>query len=301
MQTGEHRTGDGQSLATYRWTPEGDAKAVLQVVHGMAEHAARYAEMAEGFTRAGFVVHAHDHRGHGKSVRSPDELGDLGPWDRAVADVHHINQALHEEFPSLPLVVFGHSMGSFMVQQLLFEHPQDACAWILSGTDGKPPLIAKVGQLVTRLERMRLGAKRASSLLTKLSFGDFNKGFEGRTEYDWLSRDPAQVDLYVADPLCGFEVTTRTWVGLLDALQRISDPANQQRIPADTPVYLVAGGDDPVGQRGKGVRSLKVAYQKAGLIDVTVRLYPGARHEIVNETNRREVIDALVMWASSKI
>lgn len=296
MKTCVHRAHDGTELTTYEWAPEGEPRAALQIIHGMAEHARRYAHVAAAFNARGYVVRAHDHRGHGQSVESAAELGDMGDWGRVVDDAHHINQELHRDHSSLPVVVFGHSMGSFMTQQLLYEHPQDASAWVLSGSNGKPPAIAAVGRVVTRLERLRLGAHRPSALLTKLSFGDFNKPFEGRTEYDWLSRDEAQVDAYVADPLCGFEVSTATWVGLLDALGAIASPANQARIPKDTPLYLMAGSEDPVGDRGAGVRRLAEAYAKAGLTDVTTQIYPGARHEVVNEINRDAVIGALVDW-----
>jgi len=296
-----YETPDDLTLHAYEWAPEGETKGTLQIVHGMAEHALRYARVAEAFTNAGWVVHAHDQRGHGRSVDEAHPLGHLADDDsfhRAVEDAHRINASLRERHGP-KVVVMGHSMGSFHTQQLMYQHPGDAMGFVLSGSDGKPPAIAHAGKLVARVERRRHGRRGASALLTKLSFGDFNDGFEGRTDFDWLSRDPAEVDAYVADPLCGFDVSTQTWVDLLDALSRIHRPANQARIPSGKPVYLFAGEEDPVGRKGKGVRMLADEYRAAGVENVTLRLYPGARHEMLNETNRDEVVLELLAWCES--
>lgn len=276
------------------------AKAVVQVIHGMAEHGARYARLAEALAAAGYTTYAHDHRGHGHSISEASPAGHLADhdgWNLIVGDAHGVNREIARRHPGLPIIVLGHSMGSFVLQQLLFEHPGDVVAAALSGSNGKPPAKASAGKLVARLERARVGRRRPSPLLTRLSFGDYNKAFApARTDFDWLSRDPAEVDAYIADPLCGFEVSTQTWVDLLGALGRIADPRNVARVPKDLPLYLFAGDSDPVGEHGKGMKRLHDAYRRAGIADVRLRLYAGGRHEMLNETNRAEVMADLIAW-----
>jgi alpha-beta hydrolase superfamily lysophospholipase len=193
-------------------------------------------------------------------------------------------------------------MGSYMTQQVLFEEPSLVDAAVLSGTSGEPDLLASAGRVVARAERLRLGERGKSALLTKLSFGAFNQAFApNRTSFDWLSRDPAEVDAYIADPLCGFECTTTLWVQLLDALPRLALPSNHARIPKSLPVYVFAGAEDPVGGFSKSVRKLLDAYRTAGLRDVTFRFYAGGRHEMINETNRDDVVRDLRTWLDGKL
>lgn len=267
----------------------------------MAEHAQRYARVADAFTAQGWLVVAHDHRGHGESVppgETPGHMGNDDAWNTVVGDLLGITRTVAGEHGKLPLVLLAHSMGSFMAQQLLFTQPDEYAAVALSGSNGKPPPIAQLGRVITRLERLRLGRHRNSNLLQKLSFGDFNKGFPGRTEFDWLSRDDDEVDKYVADPLCGFPVSVQSWLDFIDAVVGLTDPAKLARIPKDKPVYLFAGANDPVGDRGAGVERLAQSYRDAGLTNLLIRLYPDARHETLNETNRDEVIADLFAWAS---
>lgn len=290
----------GATLSTVLWEPEGPPRALLQIVHGMAEHIRRYDYVAKAFCEAGFLVFGHDTRGHGKSATS-GELGHMGPWNTVVEDIRRVGDHVQKEHGDLPKALLAHSMGSFMAQQLILDAPEHASAWILSGSNGKPPAIAAAGRLVARFERWRVKSSKPSNLLQNLSFGKFNDGFEGRTEFDWLSRDDAQVDAYVADPHCGFALSTESWVGLLDALGPIADPFRQRRIPADLPVFIVGGGDDPVSEKTKGLRQLKGAYEEAGLKDVTLSIHEGARHEILNETNRDEVIGELITWTKERL
>jgi len=295
---------DGLGIHTFRWLPgsegegEVEIKACLQIAHGMSEHALRYRGLAEALTGAGYAVYANDHRGHGRSVSKGQPLGHMGErdtWNAAVADVYALGLRILEEAPGKPLILLGHSMGSFLLQQLLFERPDHAIAAILSGSNGKPPPIAQVGRGIARAERLRLGKAGKSPLLQKMSFGEFNKSFEpARTEYDWLSRDPDVVDAYIADPLCGVPISTQSWVDLLDALAPLGQLENQRRIPAHTPLFLFSGERDPVGDFGRGVRRLRDAYRAAGLDDLTLRLYPEGRHEMLNEINREEVFADLL-------
>lgn len=304
VEKGTHRTQDGYDLATYRWAPEGEPRAVLQIVHGMAEHAARYDHVARAFTAEGFLVHAHDHRGHGHSVptgEAPGHIGDHDGWAKLVSDVHERAEALREEHPTLPRALFAHSMGGYVAQTLIGQNPDDADAWAISGNGGKPPFIAAIGRLVARAERARLGRRGVSAILRKLTFEDFNAAFEGRTDFDWLSRDPEQVDRYANDPLCGYDVSIETWIQLLDAIPRLTKSAYLAAIPREKPIYIVAGSDDTSIGRAQGARNLADAYRREGLQDVTLQLWPGGRHEVVNESNRDEVIADLVAWTTGKL
>jgi len=293
------QTVDGANIQVRGWVIE-QPKAIVQVLHGMAEHSARYARLARALADAGYSTYAHDHRGHGRSVPeggSPGHMADSDGWNRIVEDAHGVNREIAKRHPNVPIIILGHSMGSFVLQQLLFEHPNDMIAAALSGSNGKPPPIAVLGKLVARIERARVGKRSPSPVMQKLTFEDYNKAFApNRTEFDWLSRDPEEVDKYVADPLCGFAVSTQVWIDMLAALDRISNPSNVAKIPKGMPIYLFAGARDPVGDYGKGVKRLREAYKRAAIFDVRLKLYPDARHEVLNETNRREVTNDLIAW-----
>jgi len=298
------RADDHKEIFVYRFRPDAGAavKGFVHVAHGMAEHALRYARFAEALVSAGYVVHANDHRGHGKT--GAGELGYIGPdgFRRAVRDLVELLAHGKRENPGVPAFLFGHSMGSYFTQELLITNGEALHGAILSGTGGKPSPIAAAGRLVARIERRRVGPRGTSSLLTKLSFDEFNKAFRpNRTSFDWLSRDTKEVDAYIADPLCGFAVSTQLWVDLLDGLAAISDPARQARIPRGLPIFVFAGEEDPVGERTKTIRQLLRAYQAAGVRDVTHRFYPGARHETLNETNRDEVTRDVVAWLDARL
>lgn len=307
-ETFEHRADDGASLFVYRWLPDDAAvgspvRGVVHLAHGMAEHAGRYARLAEALTARGLVVQADDHRGHGKTAKD-GELGSFGPggWTSLVRDQIALARRLRDDFAGSRLVLAGHSMGSFLVQHVI-EDRGDLCdAVVLSGTAGKPSLLASAGRLVVRAEALRVGLGGTSALLDSLSFGAYNKAFApNRTTADWLSRDPAEVDAYVADPRCGFSCTVGLWRDLLDALPVIADPARRRRIPSRLPIYVFAGTEDPVGEKTKSIRELLDGYRAAGLTDVTHRFYEGARHETLNETNRDEVTGDLVRWLDDKL
>lgn len=303
--THTYDTRDALRLHLYQWSPDGEPKAIMQIAHGMSEHAARYRRLAEKMCAAGYVVYANDHRGHGRSVpdnATPGHMADADGWQRAAADLFGINRFIRERHPDLDLVLLGHSMGSFLAQQLMIDHPAAVDAVILSGSNGKPPPLAQAGRAVLRLERLRVGYRGVSSIMNKLSFEDFNKAFApNRTEADWLSRDPEEVDKYVNDPLCGFPVTVATWMGMLDALPALTEPANLARVPKDLPIYLFAGSEDPVGDRGAGVRRLHGSYRAAGLKNLRCTIYPGGRHETLNETNREQVMQDVLDWTEEAL
>lgn len=300
-------TADGVPVHVQRWLPdEGTAvRAVVQIVHGLAEHVGRYSHVAELLTTAGYAVYGDDHRGHGRTAVSDEDLGFLAEhrgWATLVDDLHRLMGRIREEHPGVPLIMFGHSMGSFLTQQLLFTFPGEIDAAVLSGTSGSAggPL-AEAGALAARIERARLGPRGRSPLLTKLSFGSYNDAFQpARTAFDWLSSDPAAVDAYVADPRCGFDATTQLWLDLLAGVRVIARPELQARIPSELPIHVIAGDRDPVGDDTRGVTALLEAYAAAGLTRVTHRVYPG-RHELVNEVNRDEVLADLLAWLDDRV
>ncbi|MDF1736900.1 MAG: alpha/beta hydrolase [Minwuia sp.] len=288
---------DGVTLHGMRWDTE-QPVALVYLVHGLAEHVARYDRFALALNESGFMVAGHDQRGHGRTAREGGLLGHFGDrdgWSALVGDAAAGVTAWRAERPDLPLILFGHSMGSFVVQQALWSWPERFDAAVLSGSNGPPPPLAALGRLIARIEKLRLGAAGRSKLIHALGFDGMNKTFQpARTEMDWLSRDPAMVDQYVNDPECGFIATTASWIALLDALPSLAAAPNLRRIPVTMPVHLAAGRRDPVGDFGKGVQRLHDLYGKAGLTDLTMKLYDDARHEILNETNRDAVTADLI-------
>ncbi|HYM30805.1 MAG TPA: alpha/beta hydrolase [Candidatus Cybelea sp.] len=301
--TFKFRAADGTGLHVYRWLPDHAMKGIVQIAHGLAEHAGRYQRLAVALTAAGFGVYANDHRGHGHTAASPDDLGffaEQNGWNACVDDLWQLNGQIAADHPASRIVLLGHSMGSFMAQQFITEHGSALAGAVLSGSGGKPPPLALIGRLAARIERLRLGPRGKSALITAMSFGAFNKAFApARTPYDWLSRDPAEVDKYVKDPLCGFQASVQLWIDMLDALPDIAQAARQVRIPRDLPIYVIAGARDPVGANTKSVDQLLSAYKAAGLTRVSHRYYADARHELFNETNRDEVTKDLVAWLES--
>jgi alpha-beta hydrolase superfamily lysophospholipase len=296
---------DGVPLFVYRWLPDATPKAVVQIAHGLAEHAGRYARLAAALTAAGYAVYANDHRGHGGTAGQPQELGFFAAsegWRKCVDDLWQLNRRIAADHSGLPIVLIGHSMGSFLAQHVISEHGEALAGVVLSASNGKPPPLAAVGRLIARIERFRLGPRGKSALIHGLAFGAFNKPFApARTEFDWLSRDAAEVDKYVADPLCGFRSSVQLWIDLLDALSEIADPARQARIPKRLPILVIAGANDPVSANTKGLQQLLAAYRGAGLERVIHRFYPAARHELFNEVNREEVTRDLIAWLDGAI
>jgi alpha-beta hydrolase superfamily lysophospholipase len=292
---------DGASLFVRRWLPDGASpRAIVQIAHGLAEHSERYRDFAAALNKAGFGVYASDHRGHGPTAR-PEDLGFFAAnngWRLCLDDLWSLNRHIAEQHPGEPIILFAHSMGSFMAQAFIAEHGEALAGAVLSGSNGRPPPIAALGRLIARFERLRLGARGRSELIRALWFGAFNKPFEpARTPFDWLSRNPAAVDAYIADPLCGFNATTQLAIDLLDALPSLLTPATLAHIPKSLPIFIMSGERDPVGAN---LQSLIDAYRGIGL-NPKVRLYPDARHELLNETNREAVKADLIRWIESVV
>jgi len=293
------RADDGALLFVHRWLPVGAPKAIVLIVHGMAEHAGRYARTAGYLTAAGFGVYAHDQRGHGRSAAEGD-LGyftEHGGWQRLARDVHCLERRIAADFPGVPRFVLGHSLGSLVVRDYLCNQAPDIAGAVLSATKGSTGVLAKLGLGIALLERARVGAKGHSKILQTLSFGSFNRGFAPvRTEFDWLSRDPAEVDKYVADPLCGFPLTAQAWIDVFHGLARVEQDAFIADMRPSLPLYLFAGDQDPVGPKTKAVPWLLAAYRRLGVGQPTFKFYPQGRHEMLNETNRDEVHRDLIAW-----
>ncbi|AUX39827.1 alpha/beta hydrolase [Sorangium cellulosum] len=296
---------DGRELFVYRWLPDGAARGIFHIAHGMSEHAGRYARVAHALCGAGWAVYANDHRGHGRTARDRSELGFFaseGGFARVVRDLAQLVAREKEEHPGLPVVLFGHSMGSYLVQEFLIERGGSIQGAVLSGSSGKPSALVDAGRLLARAERRRLGERGQSQVLQSMSFGSFNKAFApARTPFDWLSRDGAEVDRYLTDARCGFAATTSLWIDVLDAMVEIARPERQARIPKDLPLYIFSGSRDPLGGPLKGVSQLIEAYRAAGLRHVTHRFYPGGRHEMLNEINREEVTRDLLVWLDAEV
>jgi alpha-beta hydrolase superfamily lysophospholipase len=271
---------DGTQIAAYRWDPAGPPRAIVQLTHGMGEHARRYEHVAQALTGAGFVVYAQDHRGHGATA-DPQALGDLGAgsWPALVADIGALSGHARTEHAGLPLVLLGHSMGSFAAQQYLLDHSADVDGVVLTGTAALDPLEA------------------ALDLDQPLDLAMFNAPFQpARTDFDWLSRDEAVVDAYLADPRCGFGIDPESARKMFAGARRLADPAQLTGLRPALPVYIAVGEADPVNGGLALLTPLTDRLTAAGLTDVTVRIYPQARHEILNETNSAEVISELLGW-----
>ena len=289
---------DRSRLYVNQWMPEGPAKAVVMLSHGMAEHSGRYARLAEALCGAGYGLYALDQRGHG---RTADE-GTLGlyaetdGWNKVVGDLASLNQHIGQQQPGLPIILLGHSMGSYIAQAYLLHHSASLQGAILSGSNFQPVALYRAARVIARLERLRQGLRGRSALIEFLSFGSFNKAFKpNRTAFDWLSRDPSEVDKYINDPLCGFRCTNQLWIDLFGGLQQISKASNLAQIDPGLPILVMGGECDPVSE-GKRLNSLANALREAGCQHLQLTIYPQARHEVFNETNRDTVTADVLAW-----
>ncbi|MBR4703351.1 MAG: lysophospholipase [Oscillospiraceae bacterium] len=299
MKTEDIRSAGSGEIRCYFWEPEGEAVGAVQLVHGIAEHALRYAPFAEFLAGKGFYVCAEDHMGHGESVGEDCPKGCVrGGWDAMVSDVNALSEVLKARFPTLPRFLLGHSMGSFLARTCLYTCPE--AGWqgaVLSGTAWQPGPILAAGRAITKGEVRKQGPDASSPKLQALMFGSYTKQFESvRTPSDWICSDPAVVDAYQADPLCGFIPSGGLIAAMLEGLQRNQKAENLQKMPKGLPVLFIAGNRDPVGANGKGVTKSAEAFRKAGMKKVGVKLYPGDRHEVLNEVNKAEVWSDVLTW-----
>ena len=303
-EKGSFLSADGKTAAAcYFYRPaEGRPCGVVQISHGMCEYLERYEEFAAFLCEAGFVVCGNDHLGHGRTA-APSERGFFAERDGdflLVEDLHRMTKLAKERFPDAPYFLFGHSMGSFIARRYLVRYGEELDGAVICGTAGSNPA-AKAGSRAAAFIAACRGSHYRSGLLEKMAFGAYNRRFPAEEgPHAWLSRDRNIVRRYDADPLCNFRFTAAGFRDLLALLCSFSGPRWAQRVPKELPILLTAGEEDPVGSFGKGVREVDSLLREAGVRDLTMRLYPGARHEILNETNRREVYADILDWLSKR-
>ncbi|MGM9662984.1 MAG: lysophospholipase [Oscillospiraceae bacterium] len=297
---------DGKtSIRAVEWRPEGEVRAVLQIAHGVAEYIDRYDGFARFLCEHGIAVLGNDHLGHGASVAEGAArvyFGEKDGWQNVVDDMHTLRLEGGRRFPGAPYFLMGHSMGSFLARTYLIRYPGSVRGEILMGTGQQSAAMVAAGRAVAKLEARRVGWDGFSPLIDQLAFGAYNKPFApNRTDCDWLSADEGNVDRYVADPLCGGKATVGLFYEMLGGIGFIRKPENLRRMDVRRPALFISGWEDPVGSMGKGVVAACESFRSAGVTDLTLQLYPGMRHEILNEAGKQEVYDFILQWLEKRI
>ncbi len=287
------------------WKPEGDVRAVLQISHGMTEYVNRYEELAEYLTARGILVVGNDHLGHGQSVIREEEWGFFASGDaggKVVRDLHTLTQRMHKEYPEVPYFLLGHSMGSFMARRYAMTYGADLDGAVFVGTGNQPYIQVLMGQAIVSFLNIFFGERYRSKLVNFLMFAFYNKRFKPvKTKYDWLSRNEENVEKYKKDKACTFLFTLNGYKTLFSTLAYIEKPVNIRQIPARLPILFLSGEDDPVGNYGKAVKQACALYKKRGIRDLTLKLYPKDRHELLNELDRQDVFAYLYGWLDKRI
>ena len=289
----------GKQIFGIKWLPDHiSPKAVVQISHGMAEHSNRYDKFARFLNKDGFAVYAHDHRGHGET--DPDQLGFVDTEDGfqlQVVNVFDFKEVIKQEQPGLPHIMLGHSMGSFLLQRYFQIYEDSPAAIIYSGSNGRPPVLTNAGILLSEFLKNLYGPKKKSTFLHNLMFKPFNNHFKpNRTAADWLSRDQKSVNRYIMDPNCGFISTVSFYNHFLKGIKNIHKEEPFFRHNSNTPILLISGDSDPVSNMGKGVKELEKILINSGAGHVDRKLYTGARHELLHETNNKQVMIDIVKW-----
>ena len=288
---------DGHRILVDIWAPS-EPKALIHIFHGLGEHPARYERFANYCNTLGIAVGVHNHRGHGENC-SAEELGhyaDDDGWNKLISDAAIVQDELTRQIPRVPLILFGHSMGSYIAQCFLMRGHGSVSALALSATSFNSRGQLRIGHWIAWFEKVRGGKRNKSALLSKMGFGEFNKPFApNRTEFDWLSRDENEVDKYVADPLSGADSSSQLWFDLTGGLLELSSLAELRKIRADLPVLITGGSNDPVGGQ-KGLTRLARRFEESGHSNTTLKIYEGGRHEMLNETNRDKFSHDLTHW-----
>ncbi len=289
----------GGTVRACRWTPAGEIRAIVQIVHGIAEHVERYDDPANFLNTQGILVVAEDHMGHGKSINEASPRGCFaGGWMNVAGDTYRLMQDTMAEFPEVPFILFGHSMGSFLARTILARYPESGIrAAIICGTGWLPTAVVQAGKLMCSAMGRIIGEQTASAKLHGLIFGGYNKRIESpRTPSDWLSRDAVVVDAYEADPMCGFVPSCGLLRDMMSGILYIQDTKNLDAMKKDLPCLFIAGSEDPVGNYGAGVVQAAEEFKKHGMQQVECKLYPDCRHEIHNELNKQEVYADIAQW-----
>ena len=288
-----------------RCSPEGEVRGVIQIAHGIAEHIERYDDFAAFLAQNGFVVVGNDHLGHGQSVSNPDDLGffaDDKGWDYVVRDMDQLHDLMKAQYPDVPYIFFGHSMGSFLTRTYIIKHPEKPDLVILSGTGHQSKALVYSGYAMAEAIVKAKGPRADGRFLNDLAFGAYNSKVPfPMTDFDWLSQDYEMVRKYNNDPLCGFVAKASLYRDMMGGIKFVTDQKNIDTMNKDTPVYFMSGDKDPVGDYGKGVERAYKAFCKAGLKDVFMRLYPDGRHEMLNELNRQQVYRDVLDWINLRL
>ena len=298
---------DGNTeIHTIEWKPEGEVKAVLQICHGMVEYIRRYDEFAQFLCGEGYYVVGNDHLGHGKSIQAKSEYGFFNEkYGNAcvLGDMHTLRQRTEKKYPGVPYFMLGHSMGSSLLRQYIQMYGNGLSGAVLMGTVADHKKAALLfGKRLCRVMAAFRGWHYRSKMVDNLVLGAYNKKFKpARTRADWITSDNENLDMYVADPLCSFMSTVNAYYNVFSGMIGIQRKESVYMIPKGLPVLFVSGADDPVGEFGKGVRKIYEKYRAAGIRDVTLRLYTGDRHEILNETDREQVYKDLLGWFEKHI
>lgn len=287
------------------WLPEGQPRGVVQIVHGISEYVERYDRFARFLTEQGFVVCGEDHLGHGKTAEVDGVFGWFAAedgWNKVLTDIHTLHEMQGEKYPGVPYFFFGHSMGSFLTRSYLLLWPDALSGAVISGTGQEPDALIRGGHALTSALVRAGKGKEHNTLVLALSMGSYNRAFRpNRTAVDWISRDEAVQDAYVADPFCRFSPTTGMFHDMLGGLLTIGDPRKLITMDKDTPIFFLSGDKDPVGQMGKGVVKVYELFKNAGCTDVTLKLYRDGRHEMLNELNYEQVHKDVLEWLEAKL
>lgn len=297
---------DGMTkLHAVRWVPEGKVICILQIVHGMAEHIERYEGMAQFFAEKGILVTGDDHLGHGKSVSGDGLYGYFCEQDPAtvvVRDIHRLKKMTQEDYPGIPYVILGHSMGSFILRNYLFRYGTGIEGAIICGTGSRTNFQNLVSRAIAAAAGVVFGERHTAKMIDKLAFGAYNKRIENpKTSADWLCTDEKVVEEYEKDEMCGFIFKVNGFKTLFQLLSRLNKKENLDKMPNDLPVHFVSGDMDPVGDYGEGVRRAYEDFRRAGMEKVSMKLYPGGRHEILNEKNKIQVYEELYPWIMERV
>ena len=295
------KTATGAALAVRIALAEGELRGIVQICHGVAEHSRRYGRFARFLNHHGFHVYAHDHRGHGLTKAPGASLGrfaEIGGCRHVLDDVDVVNGLARSRHPAIPLILFGHSMGGLIALNYVGRHPANISAAAIWNANFSTPALNRLALGILRAERMLLGSDVPSMMLPKLTFHDWGRSIRNaRTASDWLSRDPDEVDAYLADPLSGWHPTVGMWRDIFDFMLSGTDDELLVDLSRALPFNLVGGGEDPATAKGKSVLQFADRLRRLGFTNLVTRIYAETRHEGLNEINRDEIMKDFLGWA----